>query len=121
MTNIVTSKTQALLEFLVVVFLAGIVTFGPGLVGTVIPADNPLAPAIPYIVMAATFIAYEFLSPEGLALFKEMMATISSKPDKKNDEGGIILDIALAIGGLLVLGLILAYVFKIERGHPFKE
>lgn len=114
--SVVESKTQALLELLVVIILAGIVTFGgafiAGMVGTAIPVDSPLVPYVPFISYAlttiATYIAYEYLSPQGLALFKKMLEDMKGQKPK-GDEGAVSLWAYFILGFIILVVAVVVY------------
>lgn len=118
MAEIVKSKTQLLLEILIAISLAVFVIYAPTLVGTtLIPADSQLAPLVPVAIGIVYIAAYEFLSVEGYAVFKDMLEKLKGTRIKSGDQGSMspLAYFIIAILGLVVLAAMAAvYVFHVD-------
>jgi hypothetical protein len=103
------SKTQLFMEFIVVMILAGIIIFGPEVIGMYVPVNDNV---IQGLTIVLTYVAYEFLSPEGLALFKEILGQLKSTGSSGNDKGelGLVgymfVGIVVLVAAVAMLGIV---------------
>lgn len=75
MAQLFESKLIAVLEtFVVVPILAGIVLYGPQFITDTLGATSPFAPLVPLIVAIILALAYQLLSPQGVAVLKDLVA-----------------------------------------------
>lgn len=63
----------AIETFIIVPILSAIVLYGPTFLTDVLGASSAFAGLIPILAFAVTAIAYQLLSPEGVAMFKKFI------------------------------------------------
>lgn len=117
--SIVNSNLQAYLELIVLIIIAGIVTYGPGLVGTVIPANTTLATLDGVICLFAAFLVQQFASVEGKAWFNEVMSYLKADQTGQTNKtsGAMSTILAFIIGVIIIIviiGLVLVKVYNID-------
>lgn len=101
MVEIVKSSLQGYLEFLVVILLVVFQTNGADIIALMFPNTDLVAIAIE-ITAIVSFLAYEFLSEQGLAWYKELSANVRARAS--NTSG------SLATSAFIVIVLLVALV-----------